>query len=270
MRGRVQAAAVAFLGNWLPLVSPATVGLVALRKGPLEGLLILLWALLPTLLVVGALPLAANLTIASLVVLWLVAIQLRVTRLWSRVLLAVVVLSGVSGVLLGSAFAEDEMIEQMKGSLEKITGERPPDLGIVRGEVLAFIGLVMAVVTTGGLILARWWQAMLYNPGGFRAEFHHLRFQMRDALLLVAAVLVCTVIGGSYTPWINLLALPLLIAGIALVHWLTAQRQWGVHTLVMFYIGLIVLMPLFVPVLVVVGFTDSIADLRTRLGNGAR
>ena len=50
MRGRVQASAVAALGNALPLITPATIGLVALRKGFSEGGLICLWGLLPVFL----------------------------------------------------------------------------------------------------------------------------------------------------------------------------------------------------------------------------
>mgnify|MGYP007113695048 CR=1 FL=1 len=47
-------------------------------------------------------------------------------------------------------------------------------------EVLA--GWMTGVLAAGmflqlvfGLLLGRWWQALLYNPGGFRSEFHQLR-----------------------------------------------------------------------------------------------
>ena len=47
MRGRLHAYAAAALGNAVPFISPATVGLVSLRKGVLEGSLVCLWGLLP-------------------------------------------------------------------------------------------------------------------------------------------------------------------------------------------------------------------------------
>ena len=40
MRGRAQACAVALFGWLLPLVSPATIGLVSLRKDSSEGLIV--------------------------------------------------------------------------------------------------------------------------------------------------------------------------------------------------------------------------------------
>ncbi len=53
LRGRLQATAVALIGNWVPLLTPATVALVTLRVGRNNGLLILLWGVLPSLLLLG-------------------------------------------------------------------------------------------------------------------------------------------------------------------------------------------------------------------------
>ena len=50
MRGRSHAIGIAFISASLPLLNwlcSAIVGLVILRKGPLEGLLVLMWALIP-------------------------------------------------------------------------------------------------------------------------------------------------------------------------------------------------------------------------------
>ena len=44
MRGRAQDCGVALLGTFFLFVSPATIGLVTLRKGSTEGLVILRWA----------------------------------------------------------------------------------------------------------------------------------------------------------------------------------------------------------------------------------
>lgn len=50
MRGRVQATVVALLGSWVPLLSPATVGLVTLRLGYQQGIWIFAAAILPALI----------------------------------------------------------------------------------------------------------------------------------------------------------------------------------------------------------------------------
>ena len=47
MRGRLHAYVAAAVGNAVPFISPATVGLVSLRNGVLEGSLVCLWGLLP-------------------------------------------------------------------------------------------------------------------------------------------------------------------------------------------------------------------------------
>lgn len=47
MRGRPQACLVALVGVIVPLIGPASVGLVTLRKGSFEGALVALWATLP-------------------------------------------------------------------------------------------------------------------------------------------------------------------------------------------------------------------------------
>jgi len=50
MRGRMQACSIAFIGFAFPFVSSAVIGLVTLRKGSLEGFIVMLWAILPVLL----------------------------------------------------------------------------------------------------------------------------------------------------------------------------------------------------------------------------
>jgi hypothetical protein len=42
MRGRAQACGVAVFGSLLPLISPATIGLITLRKDSSEGLIVAL------------------------------------------------------------------------------------------------------------------------------------------------------------------------------------------------------------------------------------
>ena len=50
MRGRIQACSIAFIGFAFPFVSSAVIGLVTLRKGSVEGWVVMLWGILPVLL----------------------------------------------------------------------------------------------------------------------------------------------------------------------------------------------------------------------------
>ncbi|MGS2723020.1 hypothetical protein ACVBEJ_04690 [Porticoccus sp. GXU_MW_L64] len=271
MRGRAQAIAVAFAGSLLlPYISLAAVGLVTLRKGIQEGSLVLLCSLIaPLLLVPAGVPLAVM--VALFVATMIAAVVLRSTRSWTVTLLAVSAISTLIWLLLGAMSEPGELSAQLLQNLEMfaLSEERMPWLAALKsysdGEWAAIFASVTALELLFCLLLARWWQALLYNPGGFRTEFHQLRFSRGQAMSLVVAILLCTLVGNSWQLWVNVFALPLLIAAIALVHWLVAERNLGVQTLIMFYVGLILVMPLFVPVLVVAAFTDSIVNLRRYL-----
>ncbi|WIO74977.1 hypothetical protein QP938_03470 [Porticoccaceae bacterium LTM1] len=270
MRGRLQAAVVAFVGNLLPFISPAAVGLVALRKGPLEGLLTLMWAVLPVVLMFSAeVPVELITSLAQLVILWFAADQLRRSQSWAMAILVVVGLSGLAGMVFNMTLPEGVLMEQIRQMFERFVVGQPADVQLDQATVLSVLVILTALATVISLVLARWWQAMLYNPGGFRAEFHQLRYSMSVAFGLVGAILVCTVLEGNFLVWINVLALPLMIAGVSLVHWLVAERNLGLQTLVLFYIGVMVIPILFIPMLVVIGFTDSMVNLRSRLKSGA-
>src|SRR5690606_28182405 len=61
--------------------------------------------------------------------------------------------------------------EQVKqASTESLLAKADPRQLLIEG-----MGLMTGVAATAALLLARWLQARLYNPGGFRTEFHQLR-----------------------------------------------------------------------------------------------
>ena len=202
MRGRWQALAVAVVGagsllfGWL---SAAAIALVTLRKGVIDGSWLVLWALLPALL-------AAWMSgdIGSVVLLagtFVLAVTLRVTVSLGLAILASVGLGliGGAGLLLISGefldqlvlvFAEliGELEANMTGEGEAITLQRPTPVQVAG--ILAAGNAVTAVLS---LLLARYWQALLYNPGGFRVEFHRLRLPVGATLIMggFAIVLWC-------------------------------------------------------------------------------
>jgi hypothetical protein len=104
MRGRAQACSVALLGWLLPLVSPATIGLITLRKASSEGLIVAMWAVLPWLAFYFAgdvSPLIVLLPVAVLVVVLAIAPVLRSSLSWEWTLLAAVTVSAIASVATG-------------------------------------------------------------------------------------------------------------------------------------------------------------------------
>jgi hypothetical protein len=65
--------------------------------------------------------------------------------------------------------------------------------------------------------------------------------------------------------WSDLAALPLLIAGIALVHFAVKLLGQGRQWLAFLYVGMIMVGKPVTLLLVVLGLTDSLIDLRSRL-----
>lgn len=272
MKGRAQAITVAVLASITVLfawVGAAVVALVILRQGFKEGLSVLVWAMLPALVmaVVGDTgPLSTMLGAA------LLAAVLRATKSWPLTLMAAVasgVLTGLVLLAFGQAYIEEilrfvgDFITQMQS--QSAAGQ-PVNIPMPSAaQILGLLGLGNALTVTLCLILARWWQALLYNPGGFRQEFHSLRLTPPYTVLLLVAGIALSSLGADYRFWALIFAVPFMFTGFALIHGLTAKKQMNGQWLVLFYIGWFILDPLKVLLLLVV-VVDSWFDLRGRLG----
>ncbi len=273
MRGRTQASVVALIGSWFPLISPASVALVTLRRGPQDGLLILLWALLPaivTLFMSQMGPLMALATIAGLIATYVVALLLRGSASWPQLLVGLVAISTFAALLLaavvpdpvqGLTAALGDVMEQMQAQAPEGAVLHTPSEVFVVG----LIAYVIAINSLFSLLLARWWQSLLYNPGGFQTEFHQLRLKPGAAIISLLASAYCMAVGGDYQLWGSLFMLPLLLAGIAIVHRFAAAKKVGMQWLVLFYFALILFNPISMVVVVVIAFSDTWLNFRGRL-----
>lgn len=284
MRGRMQAGLTAFLGNFLPLIGPAVVCLVTLRKGMTEGLLVVLWASLPLLLLfptAESLPVLGVATLLSLLVALIGSLVLKQTASWQHPLLVAVVLSAVFAVAFGALYPEQLSAIQtvLVESLEKFQQLNNSSSGQKSSTAFAFdpdtlnttmltglLGYVVALTAILSLLLGRWWQAILYNPGGFRQEFHQLRFEQPLALGLMAVVVLANINGQQgYSSWGALAGLPLMLAGLALIHCAVAAKTIRSHWLVILYVCLVLVSPLSL-CLMGLAVLDSFLNLRDNLG----
>lgn len=135
-------------------------------------------------------------------------------------------------------------------------------------------GMLLNIVAC--LFLARGWQATLFNPGGFRTEFHGLRFSRGMALLalalLVLAVLQIGTPSSLATDLLLVLASLYLLQGMAVAHAIVARRRLHKAWLVGLYIVVFFLLPQLMLVVAGAGLIDTWADFRHRLatrGEGA-
>jgi uncharacterized protein YybS (DUF2232 family) len=268
MQGRIQAAVIAFIG--LPLISPAAVALVTMRRGALDGSLLLFWAILPVLITLNFSeinPLFAMLSIVSLLVVLGGAQLLRKTESWPATLIGIVAISAAASLILAQLLPGEvqNFVPVVEEFLQQAQASLPPEqrlIGIDQRMVLGSMAYLFALSAVTGILLGRWWQALLYNPGGFESEFHRLRL---SPLLAGLCVVSAAMSADQSLIWSNLFALPLLITGLAVVHAVVALKKMGKVWLVMMYIGVVVLANLFVLWLVLLAVLDSWIDFRSRI-----
>ncbi len=241
--------------------------LVLLRRGAGDALGILVWALLPALAWWYLGDPSVTLVLLGSAVL---AQVLRTSMSWNRVMLASVVLgvfyvlllSTVSaGLVTGLAEAFRSVLPQVL-SEAKLSADQQAELQA--GLVPAVTGLLAAslqVISLLCLMLARYWQAALYNPQGFGREFRALRLSAPVAVSLLLGVLVVPLLGPQAAVLAPLCAVPLLFAGLALGHGLVALKRLPGFWLVLMY-GLALMLG---NVICLVAVVDSLFDFRGRL-----
>lgn len=275
MRGRMQATLVVVVSAALPLLfwlSAAAGSLVLLRRGWSDALGILAWALLPA---IGWWYFGEPRTLLVLLGALGLALLLRANPSWNRVLLCSVVLGLVYGLVLGAQFREP--IEAMALELQKLmpqmldgmhqqmsVDERARLDSLIAPVLTGLIAALLQIVSLLSLMLGRFWQAQLYNPGGFGREFRALRLPTPLAMLLLVGMLLGPNLGPQMAMLTPLCSVPLAFAGIALLHGMVAQGRLAKFWLVGLYITLLLFMQLTYPLLVVLAIVDSLFDFRGR------
>jgi len=275
MRGRMQATLVVAAAAALPLLfwlSAAASALVLLRRGMQDAVTIVVWAVLPalawwyfaeprTLLV-----LLGTLSLAQL---------LRRTQSWVAVLLASVPLGLLFALVLGEQFQESIarlaqelntlMQQQMGEILQQWTeAERARMDSLVVPVLTGLMAALLQLLSLLSLMLARYWQAALYNPGGFAGEFHALRLSPLPAFGLLLALLLVPNVAPQLAMLVPLCTVPLALAGVALLHGLVAQKRLAGFWLVGLYVSLLLFLQLIYPLLMVLAIVDSLFDFRGR------
>jgi hypothetical protein len=129
-------------------------------------------------------------------------------------------------------------------------------------------GLIASSILFGTMIslfLARWWQAVVLNPGGFGKEFQSLNLGKGSAMIAAAIATAAIVVGTEPVYAMLLLVVALYITqGMSVVHAVFARKKLNSVWLYAFYIAMF-FVPHIVALLVMVGITDAWIDFRRRL-----
>lgn len=133
--------------------------------------------------------------------------------------------------------------------------------------VLRVICVLVVLKASLILLLARYWQSVLFNPQGFGAEFLRLRMPIFMTFFWGMAVFLMQFLPEPLKGLSSGLNLAMLLAGIATCHWGFTRFSINVQWRVLFYLSLVIIYPL----MVLVGVMDSFTDIRQRLAaNGSK
>lgn len=297
MQSRWRITAAAFVCMTVPLLfwlGAALIGLVILRQGWRDGRAILIWAVLPAIAwaFVGEFtslfdsastldqvaseqtsfsdptPLMAIMGVSAL------AAMLRQTvRLDYTLYLATglgVAMYFLLPILMPSflalvATSTEDVIQQLLVDQPELMVKLEPLFAPMISGAFAAIHTLAIILS---LLLARYWQSELYNPGGFGREFQVLRLPVVYSALVVTAMFVTTSISPVLVGVIPVLTVIMLLAGLALLHGLAAKKA-GSGWLVPVYVALLIFGPYMYTLLIFLALMDGVFHFRNRVKDTA-
>ena len=288
MAGPNQATLVAAVSALLALLLPplswisgGVISLVTLHLGERKGMQVMAYAGLGTAalswLVLGT-PLVALVMLMLLwLPVWLVSWVLRKTV---SLKLALQLVTGLSLLLVlvlqlvypqfqqdqAGAFKEvvEQMMAEQPSSVNRAEMNKAVDTAMQWLPGILASGLLLGVVLS--LLLGRWWQAALYNPGGLAKEFNELRLGRQLSAVATVFLLIAGLTSSDLVTMLVLVFLSVyLIQGMALIHGIIAIKGLNKSWLLGFYLMMFLLPHLVLMPMAVFGLTDAWIDFRKRL-----
>lgn len=294
LQSRLQAMGVAFVCAFIPILGSISIviaALVTLRKGIFEGSWIVLAASLPIL--IGFMGSQANtlsdypisltaiilVLLASNLLTWLFAVLLRQYSSWSLVLQLTAFVSIVAIAVVHVIYPDIQnwWATQLANYFVKTlqaTGQVNPDDVKPNSTVIVQLvsiakpyatGMVVSFLTFNALLqllLARWWQAAVFNRGGLRKELKDVRMGYTASVMFIIGLILSYWGNEVVVDVMPVIYLTFGLAGFSLMHCLLAKAKYGWFWLVLTYI--VVMIFGFTPI-AMVALLDTGFDFRKRM-----
>ena len=287
MKGPLQATIAAVLFSALSvLLAPfgiltgAIIALVTLRISVTEGFKTLVWSVVAhtalTLIMTGSYFPAIISVIEFILPVWLMAVVLRQTNSLALALQFAMILVGLGVVLFYLAVPNPAewwlalfnqyiapVLEASKISFDK---DLIPSLVEMMTMLLA---VLMIILWFSILVVARWWQSELYNPGQFKTDFYQLTLPKATAYTAIVLAVIGLVSGakpGLAYDLSGVIIAGLMFQGIAIAHQTVAIKKLSSGWLVGLYI-LLFLFPQAMLILATIGLVDTWVNFRSRWEN---
>jgi len=291
LRGRNQAilstigfATLALFFTPMGLFSAASIGLVTLVHGAKQGITITVIASVFMLAIssfTGQMVLGLEYVVFYWLPVWFLAQLLARQVSLSMVVLIAALVGIVSAIVLASLYVtyEAQWNKLILDNLLPILKEAQTGLSEEELKVRV-LNIAKLVVNYGAaywmlsmcasLFLARWWQSLVYHPGGFGDEFRNLRFGVIPAvvgmLLIALAVsihegLISQILVGSA----GIVVVLFMLQGLSIAHYIAAVRKLKGVWLYMLYLAMFVLMPYELFLIAFIGLSDNWANYRSKI-----
>jgi hypothetical protein len=286
MRGPIQAvmfvsatAILSLILSPVTFLSGAALALVTLRRGIGAGLLVLasstaicgIFAFLVSK--VPALSIAVFGLAFLLMLVWGLAAVLRHTRSLPNTLLIAVVLAFVYVLILyaitdPASLWQKEILEFFAPVLDKADEQSKAiltkQIEVTSRYMTGIFAAAIMLSCTVCLFIGRWWQALLYNPGGFQQEFHSLKFNRVFAAVTAILGVVSYLTNNTSALGADLFNVALalyFLQGLAVAHAIVHVRKMNIGWLVALY----VLSVPFMKLIAIAGFIDTWANFRDKV-----
>lgn len=298
LQNRVQAMATAFVIAFIPIIGSIGIliaALITLRKGPFEGTFVAVAATVPYVISYFASSPAPDQTQLAMVLLGVVIVSNLLTWIFAVVLQRfnnwnfVIELAALLGVLvIGMVYLVNPDIQnwwsteltsyftKSVGVLDKLNNEvASKEVAATQAQAIVAINsmkhyatgfLVVSMLFNAllQLLIARWWQAVMFNPGELRKELYQIRLGYVASLVLVIVLVLAYLEVDFAMDVLPVLLMAFFVAGLSLLHKLISLTKMSWLWLVVMYLGIIWLVPLSIVIVAMIALLDTGLNFRKR------
>ncbi len=281
MQGSIQAISIAALFGFLSIqILPAAIlcaGIIALftlRKGHKKAFLVFFATITLSYLAGQFIPsrpgLDFPLVILLLIPVWISALILRATESQGLAISTAVFFAAVFAIFIelysGNAIQWwSDWLKIAVTGIKNVNYQGFIDTGnlkIMNGLMASILSLCIA----SSLLLARWLQAVLYNPGGFAAEFSNLIVPKQFLYFIGLILLICFLINKNlFNDLLLIFSIVYFFQGLAILHFYVEKNKFSKSMLFPVYL-LIFLLPQYAIIgLAGAGVMDTFLNFRKQL-----
>ena len=276
------AATLAMLGVLLtPAIwlSASAIALVALVKDGRQALLVMAVATVGTVVFASLILASPSVVVYFLLVAWLPAwiaasVLRSVSLAASLQVIAGLCVAAIIGIYaffpeMGEIWREpldllvQQLFEQSQGQFSLQDLQRVEEM-VIR-MIPGFLAFSVLFGTIMSLLLARWWQSVILNPGGFAQEFQALNLGRATAMAATVVIVIVTLAGSEL--WYAMLLVVLALyttQGMSILHAVFKGRRLNRAWLYLIYLVMF-FSPEVAAMLILAGIADAWIDFRGRL-----